>query len=705
MKKRSWLPVAVGLCVLVVSLAQWQFLRGRKNKDMKREIELILSTITIELAEQLEERVVALEYLAQPWQQQDRLLPQWEADARKLIDDFGGYRTIAWVDAAERVRWVAPNATNEVWQATQATFDVRRSQVRELTLEGQQVILPGNMLVEPDVLAFIPITSGDRLQGYILGALDIQSLFADGPTFEIFSENFAVSIGRGDVELYRNGDVSVSKYWVAEEFLEFEGVTWQVNVWPRMKFFATHASLLPEAILGFEVLLAVLLPVMIHLERVLRYLNLNLEREVDDRTSRLHKALEFESTLKSIIEKVRNSLDQERIILTSLKELAAVIDAEKCSLVLYDKTHSQVELVYQYPETSVPIDSRQRKDIVTTSTAVQRLPYDHSVQFCELKTTSSHSCRTVLACPVRDDREIVLGDIRIFRHSETAFDRSELNLVEQVADQCAIAIRQANLHQSAKAQVKQLQMLNQLKDDFLNTVSHELRTPLTNLKLALHLMQKAPSEAKQQQYFNLALNQCDREIELVNNLLDLQRLERGRTSAQWKWVDLDRLLHDLIQTAEMGAHDAGQALLVDIPDCLGYFHTDPKFLERALRELLANASKYTDEGGRIDLQVRVAEAGLEFNVINTATLPAETLPHLFEKFYRVSSMDRRNQGGTGLGLSLVKEMVEQLHGKIVVESVNNRTTFSVWLPQQSLMLEDKPTSVELLQNGPKQNYA
>lgn len=714
MKKRSWLPVAAGLCVLVVSLTHWHVLRSRRDRVVHQELELVRSTIDASLTEQLEERVLALEYLAQPRlqlgqpdreHQSDR--EQWEAAAAQLMDDFGGYQAIAWLDRSYRLQWAAPNVTEEDRQLLQTSALAREKDVRELAfLERGQVILAGNTPSEPNVLVFIPVVAADSDEGYIFATLNIETLFADGPTFETFSKQFAVSVRRGEIELYRHGDPSGPQRWKAEGLFELDDLIWQVEVRPQDRFLVTHGSFLPEALLGFELLLAILLPGAIHFTQVARHLNVNLEREIRDRTTRLHTSLKFESTLKSIIERVRDSLDEERIILTSLQELAAVLQAESCNIVLYDDDDcTRISLAYQYPEQSVPIDGSFRGDLVPLSQSFQSFQKARPIQFCEIQNSSEQHPKTILACPICDEQQVLLGDIWIYRSSRDSFDRAEQNLAEQVANQCAIAIRQAKLHNSAQRKVEQLEHINHLKDEFLNTVSHELRTPLTSLKLALWLLKQAPSEQKKQQYYQMAVSQCDREIELVNDLLDLQRLEGGRYPFVSERVDLDPLINALADTAEMKASASGHQFAATLPASLGHFHTDPKLLNRAVLELLENANKYTEPGGNIELKAQVNRGKLLVSIANTATLPDEDVPQLFKKFYRASSTDFQNKGGTGLGLSLVKEIVDRFQGDISVDKQGDRVVFEVCLPQRGIGYDNSSRTIEILQKVRQQSYA
>jgi Osmosensitive K+ channel histidine kinase len=136
---------------------------------------------------------------------------------------------------------------------------------------------------------------------------------------------------------------------------------------------------------------------------------------------------------------------------------------------------------------------------------------------------------TLLVCPILHDQR-VLGSLWLFKPCQEVFLDLEIRLVQQVANQCAIALRQSRLYQSAQRQVDELARLNQLKDDFLNTVSHELRSPMASIKLSAEMLEillqrKGVFDDPQiRQYFKILQGECNRETRLINDLLDLSRL-------------------------------------------------------------------------------------------------------------------------------------------------------------------------------------
>ncbi len=425
-------------------------------------------------------------------------------------------------------------------------------------------------------------------------------------------------------------------------------------------------------------------------EKALQQLNTDLDYQVQERTAQFQQALDFEATLKRITDKVRDSLDESQILQTVVQELALVLDIICCDTALYNLVDCTSTICYEY---TVEDDEGTLKTPSSIGRVVQmadvpdvyrQLLQGQHFQYCDLTLDPIRSQLAVLSCPIVDDRG-VLGDLWLFNHKNDAFDELEIRLVQQVANQCAIAIRQARLYQTATAQVGSLEKLNQLKDDFLSTVSHELRTPIANMKMALQMLKVSPIPERRARYLEILQAECTRESELINELLDLQRLEAGSYSILLnEAVNLQELLPSIIEPFRVRTQQRQQTLQINLPPDLPVLLSDRASLERILAELLNNACKYTHAGGEIIVGVcdKSTEAATIFTISNPAEVPADQLPRIFEKFYRVPKSDRWKQGGTGLGLALVQKLVEQLQGIIEVESSKGWTTFTVQLPNQ-----------------------
>ncbi|WP_159786006.1 GAF domain-containing protein [Sodalinema gerasimenkoae] len=435
-----------------------------------------------------------------------------------------------------------------------------------------------------------------------------------------------------------------------------------------------------------------------------------LEKEIRERTQQLQQAIEFDAMLKRITDKVRDSLDESQIVQTAVREVAVVLGVGSCNAALYDLDQGTSTICYEYTN-FIPASQGRVSQMGNFPELYTQLMDGCYFQFCSLIPNPVRGRVAMLASPLFDNQG-VLGDLWLVHHAEYEFTDLEIRLVQQVANQCAIAIRQARLYQAAQAQVAELEKLNRLKDDFLSAVSHELRTPIANMKLAIEMLKlfvpkeennpepqviDAAQVTRIQRYLSILNTECTREEELVEDLLDLQRLENNAYLISMSLINLNEWIPTLTRPFYTRVSDREQGLHVDCPKNLPPFVCDRLNLERILVELLNNACKYTATRGDIHLHIRQCEMlgeedsesreGIEFSIRNQASIPPEELPKIFEKFYRIPNADPWKQGGTGLGLALIEKLVTQLDGRITVESADGWTTFRVVFPNQQQQLQ------------------
>jgi len=427
-------------------------------------------------------------------------------------------------------------------------------------------------------------------------------------------------------------------------------------------------------------------------------LNSILEQQVEERTTQLQQVFRYEAMITRITDKVRDSLDENQILQTAVEELVRGLEVYSCDTLLFDLEQGTLIVSHTYSHDTI---APHPEVTLTTnfSDIYPQLLKGQSLQFCELIPhfmDISWRPRSIFACPIIDDQG-VLGILRLFNVSESIFSESAIRVVLQVANHCAIAIRQARLYESAQLEVKALEELNQLKDDFLSTVSHELRTPISNMKMAIHMLKTMPTEERRARYMEILQSECTREADLINDLLDLQRLASGTHVLQMEPINLQEWLDELVEPFYERTRSHQQTLQVTLSFEHSTWVSDRSCLSRIVAELLNNACKYTPPGETIELcltpadcntmgetnyslgvSIPIVSSRLRITVRNTGVeIPAEELPRIFEKFYRVPGIDRWKQGGTGLGLALIKKLTEHIGGTISVVSQLGYTCFVI----------------------------
>ncbi|NEN88289.1 MAG: CBS domain-containing protein [Okeania sp. SIO3H1] len=451
---------------------------------------------------------------------------------------------------------------------------------------------------------------------------------------------------------------------------------------------------------------------------LLRTRNAELKKEVQARTAeiqeqlerdrllakialRIHQSLNIDEIINAVVTEVQQFFKTDRVVLFQIEssKVAKIVaeSVEKNCNSWMGETFSSECLMSNFKVNQNKIQAVS--DITQTNVSTEKIT--------ELK---EKQVKAYLMVPISQDGQ--LWGLMCTQEGSgiREWQQSEIDLLKQLATQLAIAIQQAQLYQQVQTlntdlekqvqdrtaelqqKVRELQQLNILKDDFLSTVSHELRTPLSNMKMAIHMLKVFPVSERGQEYLNILDTECKREINLITDLLDLQRLEGGTELASTDVIDLASWLPTIIDPFKSRTQERQQTLKVKCPKKLPQIVSNNNSLSRILAELLNNACKYTQNGGEIKFLVecnqkksnkkslKEAPSSIKFLISNPSEIPESELPKIFNKFYRVPNADPWKQGGTGLGLALVKKLVEQLNGNLLVSSINGWTTFTVELP-------------------------
>lgn len=407
--------------------------------------------------------------------------------------------------------------------------------------------------------------------------------------------------------------------------------------------------------------------------------------------------MKFEALLQRVTDRVRDSLDESHILQSAVQELAIALELSACNGVLYSaKQEISQQIAWDVSHQLVPAVVGQRMWMDGLAHISHQFPHRQFVQFC-LTPQPAISPRqlegqfAILYCPLMDNQEVI-GDLWLLRPRQDSFDELEVMIVQKVASQCAIALRQARLYQTVYQQAEELDHLKRLRDDFLNTLSHELRTPMASVKLVTDLLEISlmrqgilDTEPDIAQYLKILREQGQREIDLINDLLDLSQLDAKVDSLMLAPIDLSIWVPHLVESFLQRLQKQQQRLHLDLAPNLPVVTTDLCDLERVLTELLDNACKYTPDGETITLSTQVvAPSSLCLSVCNTGIeIPAKECDRIFDTFYRIPNPDPWKHSGTGLGLALVKKIMKRLGGTVQVESSNGQTTFTICLPLDS----------------------
>ncbi|WP_055745868.1 sensor histidine kinase [Brevibacillus choshinensis] len=225
--------------------------------------------------------------------------------------------------------------------------------------------------------------------------------------------------------------------------------------------------------------------------------------------------------------------------------------------------------------------------------------------------------------------------------------------------------------------------LEQSKDELVTNVSHDLRTPLTSIigYLGLIEQEKYQDENQIRQYTHIAYEKAKQMNVLVNDLFEYTKVRNRGAYLSRTQFDLVELVEQVSVGFRIAAHEAGLQLQVETPDEKVEMWGDTDKLVRVLENLISNAIKYGRDGTMIAVRLFEVPDGVAFSVANNGNpIPAEAIPNLFERFYRVEASRSKETGGSGLGLAIAKSIIDLHHGTISVTSTAEWTTFTVSLP-------------------------
>jgi PAS domain S-box-containing protein len=247
--------------------------------------------------------------------------------------------------------------------------------------------------------------------------------------------------------------------------------------------------------------------------------------------------------------------------------------------------------------------------------------------------------------------------------------------------------------------------VERLKNEFISTVSHELRTPMTSIKGYTDLLfvgMAGGLSDKQRKFLQIIKSNADRLTALVNDILDISRIETGRLRLNIEPLDLSKIISQVVLSFKEQYREKDISLELDEAKDLPKIRGDKDRVTQILSNLIANAWQYTLEGGRVTVAVKEAKGLVQVDVADTGIgITPDNVDRIFDRFYRVDDPIVEEAGGTGLGLSIVKMFVDMLGGQIWVESeVDVGSTFSFTLPLATAELEESETSHDLLDTEP-----
>ncbi len=381
--------------------------------------------------------------------------------------------------------------------------------------------------------------------------------------------------------------------------------------------------------------------------------------------------------LIDIARDLASTLDLDILLSRIVHAAAEISGSEAASILLYDDTSRQL-----YFQVSTNLDESTRRGIVVpldgsiagwivTNRKSVRIANVHedSRFYSDVEETTGFSTESILGIPLVTKNKIV-GVLEALNKHKGKFTDTDESMLLVLGAQAAVAIENARLFQQS---------------DLISEFVHELRTPLASLSTATYLLLRPEmSQEQRDQIIKNIHSETMRLNALASSFLDLARLESGRVQFRKNPFSIADLMYECKDVMAAKALEDNIQIRVESPEGLPLLDADRDKIKQVLLNLLSNAIKYNRPNGSVMLRAEASESEMTLFIQDTGLgIPDESLPHLFEKFFRVREHESR-VAGTGLGLSICKQIVHGHGGRIEVKSkIGVGTVFSIFLPRHS----------------------
>ena len=418
--------------------------------------------------------------------------------------------------------------------------------------------------------------------------------------------------------------------------------------------------------------------------------NARLFDEVQARTTELAQSVEELRALSEVSQAVNSTLDLQTVLDTIVAKAAQLSGTEAGAIYVRDERQEfQLRATYGMSEELITAIRDMHAGI---SDAVGQLTEAHepnqTADLRELPQTPVNDTilragyRARLLVPLVRSGE-VMGALLVRRKTPGEFSASTVDLLKTFAAQSVLAIQNARLFAEIGEKSQQLEIASQHKSQFLASMSHELRTPL-NAIIGVTEMLREDAEALKQDLEPLdrVLGAGRHLLALINDILDLSKIEAGRMELHLESFPLMSLIEDVAKTIEPMATKNGNRIVVDCRSDLGTIHADQIRFRQALLNLTSNANKFTEKG-TVTIAAQAQQTEIIIAVTDTGIgMTEEQMGRLFQEFTQASSTTASKYGGTGLGLAISRHFCRMMGGDITVESKPGEgSTFTIRLPR------------------------
>lgn len=398
------------------------------------------------------------------------------------------------------------------------------------------------------------------------------------------------------------------------------------------------------------------------------------------------------SALVEMAKQVTGNLHLESVLQTTVQNLRGLLNARASTITMLSEEGD--ELIVKAADGVDPDFLNVRMNVLDSVSGKVvregRLAYTRDSHNDPEFIFFDQILRSLLVVPlvVRDEP---IGTLAVDSDQPNAFTESDIQLMTIAAAQVSVAISNAGLFETLEERAaelaeayEELKESDRLKDELVQNVSHELRTPLTFVKGYVDLLMDGDRgllTPEQQEYLQIVADKTDDITRIIEDIITLQRIDEG--NLQLEILSMAELLNTAVANHSMVAEKKGLYVRMNATDEIGLVSIDKGRINQVLDNLIANAIKFSPDGGTISVTMFETDDSVCVSVADEGIgMPAEKHQRIFERFYQIDGSSRRRFGGTGIGLAIVKRIIDAHHGEIWVESeMNKGSAFNFTLPK------------------------
>lgn len=641
------LVIPVFVILSTVSYLLWFGIHKHEDRQFASIVQMDADNLQADIERHLQELYNALQRLDWRWERQGGTPEdQWRSDALAYVDSFPYIEALEWVDSAGYVRWIVSRRPVTHLEGVNLTKEKNRREAIYAARDTRQALTTPTIPLLWDrsegYLYMTPLHIGDRFDGVIAAVFNVQSLITQTVSPHILESYFLV-IHEGDNQIYTNlpdSAASASTLWKAEDTISNGSHIWRFTLIPKPATKTAHSSFLPLIAALVCEFMALLIALIVYL---------GIQR------SNAMRALEQTSMFNQAI------LDNApyTIIATNMQG----------EILLFNRT-AEKELGYRAEEVvgkHTPLlwhDSREIAERAEELSAQwgEEIPPEFAIP----------------AVALREGRET--REWTVTRKNGSTYP--VLLTLTALTDGNGHPVGLVGMMQD----ITERKEMDRIKSEFISVVSHELRTPLTSIRGSLGLIRGGatgdiPPKAKE--LVDIAYKNTERLILLINDILDIDKIESGQMRFEMRNESVNSLLKQAIESNQAYADKYGVQLELEALEPDAAIHVDGNRLMQVLSNLLSNAAKFAPADSQVTLSALRRDGHIRICVTDRGPgIPEEFRSRIFNKFAQADASSSRQKGGTGLGLHISRKIIAQMGGAIGFDTqMGTGTTFWIDLPE------------------------